>query len=56
MYLVDWVEYYKYSKEMIGDIGGGLLVNEIVESFSDFVVKKIKIKVCFLIVNIFLIV
>ena len=53
--LADWVEYRKYSKEMIGDIGGGLLANEIVESFSDFAAKKTKTKVCLLIANMLLI-
>lgn len=55
VYLADWVEYHKYSKEMIGDIGGGLLANEIAESFSDFAAKKTKTKVCLLIANILLI-
>ena len=55
VYLADWVEYHKYSKEMIGDIGGGLLANEIAESFSDFAAKKTKTKVCLLIANMLLI-
>lgn len=47
VYLADWVEYHKYSKEMIGDIGGGLLANEIAESFSDFAAKKTKTKLLY---------
>lgn len=44
--LADWVEYNKYSKEMIGDIGGGILVNEIASSFSKVAAKQSKTKVC----------
>ncbi|KAJ7383827.1 hypothetical protein OS493_025699 [Desmophyllum pertusum] len=44
VYLADWVEYNKYSKEMIGDIGGGLLANEIASSFSKVVAKQSKTK------------
>ena len=43
--LADWVEYNKYSKEMIGDIGGGLLANEIALSFSRVAAKQSKTKV-----------
>ena len=44
--LADWVEYNKYSKEMIGDIGGGILANEIASSFSKVAAKQSKTKVC----------
>lgn len=47
VYLADWVEYHKYSKGMIGDIGGGLLANEIAASFSDFATKKTKTKLLY---------
>ena len=46
VYLADWVEYNKYSKEMIGDIGGGILANEIASSFSKVAEKQSKLKVC----------
>ena len=44
--LADWVEYNKYSKEAIGDIGGGLLANEIASSFRKVAKKQSKKKVC----------
>ena len=44
--LADWVEYNKYSKEIIGDIGGGILANEIASSFSKAAAKQSKTKVC----------
>ena len=50
VYLADWVEYNKYSKEMIGDISGGILANEISSSFSKVATKKSKTKVCFVII------
>lgn len=45
--LADWVEYNKYSKEMIGDIGGGILVNEIASSFSKVAAKQSKTKLLY---------
>lgn len=47
--LADWVEYNKYSKEIIGDIGGGLLANEIAISFKNVTEKQSKLKVCLLV-------
>lgn len=44
--LADWVEYNKYSKGIIGDIGGGLLANEIAMSFKNVTEKPSKLKVC----------
>ena len=50
--LADWVENNKYSKEMIGDIGGGLLANDILSSFKKVAIKhESKRKVWLLIVN-----
>lgn len=43
--LADWVEYNKYSKKMIGDIGGGLLANEIASSFRNVAEKRSTTKV-----------
>lgn len=42
--LADWVEYNKYSKGIIGDIGGGLLANEIAMSFKNVTEKPSKLK------------
>ncbi|KAL9951585.1 hypothetical protein ACROYT_G044269 [Oculina patagonica] len=47
VYLADWVEYKKYSKEMVGDIGGGLLANEIASSFSKVAAKQSKTKLLY---------
>lgn len=47
--LADWVEYNKYSKEIIGDIGGGLLANEIAMSFKNVTEKQSELKVCLLV-------
>jgi len=47
VYFADWVEYNKYSKEMIGDIGGGILANEIASSFSEIAAKKSKTKLLY---------
>ena len=41
----DWVEYNKYSQKVIGDIGGGLLANEIAFSFSEAAAHRSKAKV-----------
>lgn len=38
--LANWVEYNKYSKKIIGDIGGGLLANEIASSFRNVEEKR----------------
>lgn len=45
--LADWVEYNKYSKETIGDIGGGLLANEIASSFRKVAKKQSKKKLLY---------
>lgn len=47
VHFADWVEYNKYSKEVIGDIGGGLLANEIALSFSKAAVAKNKEKLLY---------
>lgn len=53
VYAADWVEYNKYSKEVIGDIGGGLLANEIALSFLDAAANRSKAKVWSSIKNVF---
>jgi len=32
--LADWLEYNKYKKDMIQDIGAGILMNSIIEQFT----------------------
>ncbi|XP_029200114.2 prostatic acid phosphatase-like isoform X1 [Acropora millepora] len=45
--VADWVEYNKYSQEVIGDIGGGLLANEIAFSFSEAAANRSKAKLLY---------
>jgi len=44
VYYADWLEYNKYGKKMIGDIGGGLLANEIALNFNKVAKKQSKTK------------